>query len=150
MGLKYYRGSDKPKRIRKRFTQTRTWIRQFSWACCKSMQIVKWSIWPTKFDFRSCASRICTGPRFQGRLSLLNRLSLEPWNEKVPNQHPLRILPTQPSQNCWISSSYCFCALFRFLLLILLRRYTKLSHGQSKVWKDAREHEEVLRNKCDW
>merc|ERR1719464_2394817 len=31
MGLKFYRGTDKSKKIRKRFTQTRTWFRQFKW-----------------------------------------------------------------------------------------------------------------------
>ena len=35
MGCKFYRGSDKTKKIRKRFTQTRSWFRQFKWLACK-------------------------------------------------------------------------------------------------------------------
>ena len=31
MGAKFYRGSDKSKKIRKRVTQTRTWFKQFKW-----------------------------------------------------------------------------------------------------------------------
>ena len=31
MGIKFYRGGDKPKKIRKRFTQTRSWFRTFKW-----------------------------------------------------------------------------------------------------------------------
>ena len=35
MGAKFYRGSDKSKKIRKRLTQTRTWFKQFKWIACK-------------------------------------------------------------------------------------------------------------------
>lgn len=35
MGLKFYRGADKPKKLRKRFTQTRSWFRTLKWVCCK-------------------------------------------------------------------------------------------------------------------
>ena len=35
MGAKFYRGSDKAKKIRKRLTQTRTWFKQFKWLACK-------------------------------------------------------------------------------------------------------------------
>ena len=31
MGAKFYRGSDKAKKIRKRFTQTRSWFRGLKW-----------------------------------------------------------------------------------------------------------------------
>ena len=31
MGAKFYRGSDKPKKIRKRFSQTRSWFRTLKW-----------------------------------------------------------------------------------------------------------------------
>ena len=34
MGCKFYRGSDKPKKIRKRFTQTRSWFRTLKWVSC--------------------------------------------------------------------------------------------------------------------
>merc|ERR1712022_85424 len=33
MGMKFYRGADKPKKIRKRFTQSRSWFRTFKWTC---------------------------------------------------------------------------------------------------------------------
>ena len=31
MGMKFYRGAEKPKKIRKRFTQSRSWFRTFKW-----------------------------------------------------------------------------------------------------------------------
>ena len=31
MGMKFYRGADKPKKIRKRFTQNRSWFRTYKW-----------------------------------------------------------------------------------------------------------------------
>ena len=31
--MKFYRGGDKPKKIRKRFTQNRSWLRTFKWTC---------------------------------------------------------------------------------------------------------------------
>lgn len=31
MGAKFYRGADKPKKIRKRFSQTRSWFRTLKW-----------------------------------------------------------------------------------------------------------------------
>ncbi len=31
MGAKFYRGSDKPKKLRKRFSQTRSWFRTLKW-----------------------------------------------------------------------------------------------------------------------
>lgn len=35
MGAKFYRGADKPKKIRKRFSQTRSWFRTLKWTACK-------------------------------------------------------------------------------------------------------------------
>ena len=35
MGGKFYRGADKPKKIKKRVTQTRTWARTLKWVACK-------------------------------------------------------------------------------------------------------------------
>ncbi len=35
MGAKFYRGADKPKKIRKRFSQTRSWFRALKWTACK-------------------------------------------------------------------------------------------------------------------
>ena len=34
MGAKFYRGADKPKKIRKRFFQTRSWARTLKWVAC--------------------------------------------------------------------------------------------------------------------
>merc|ERR1711934_968740 len=31
MGAKFFRGADKPKKLRKRFSQTRSWFRTFKW-----------------------------------------------------------------------------------------------------------------------
>ena len=39
MGVKFYRGADKPKKFRKRFTQTRSWLRTLKWVACKYLII---------------------------------------------------------------------------------------------------------------
>ena len=39
MGIKFYRGADKPKKFRKRFSQTRSWFRTFKWTACKFLPI---------------------------------------------------------------------------------------------------------------
>merc|ERR1712159_396736 len=33
MGVKFFRGADKPKKIRKRLSQSRSWFRSFKWVC---------------------------------------------------------------------------------------------------------------------
>ena len=38
MGCKFYRGADKPKKIRKRLTQSRSWFRMLKWVACKYTQ----------------------------------------------------------------------------------------------------------------
>ncbi len=35
MGAKFFRSADKPKKIRKRWSQTRSWFRTFKWTACK-------------------------------------------------------------------------------------------------------------------
>ena len=69
MGAKFYRGSDKPKKIKKRLTQTRTWFRTLKWVACTSS---------SNPIFRPRPSHINCGPPFQGFLDELNRLSATP------------------------------------------------------------------------
>ena len=40
MGAKFYRGADKPKKLRKRFFQTRSWFRTLKWVACKYYTLV--------------------------------------------------------------------------------------------------------------
>ena len=47
MGAKFYRGSDKSKKIRKRLTQTRTWFKQFKWIACKFSVCFVWKACPS-------------------------------------------------------------------------------------------------------
>ena len=35
MGCKFYRGADKPKKIRKRTVHSRSWFRMLKWVACK-------------------------------------------------------------------------------------------------------------------
>ena len=50
MGCKFYRGADKPKKIRKRFSQSYSWFRTLKWVCCKynthitTLNVVIWPI----------------------------------------------------------------------------------------------------------
>ena len=47
MGAKFYRASDKAKKIRKRVSQTRTWARGLKWVACKynGQQIASEGAW---------------------------------------------------------------------------------------------------------
>ena len=65
MGLKFYRGADKPKKIRKRFTQTRSWFRTLKWVACNQS--------PSHLTKRSRSPYIRGWPSFQGVVGLLNR-----------------------------------------------------------------------------
>ena len=40
MGAKFFRGADKPKKIRKRFSQTRSWFRTLKWVACMYFTII--------------------------------------------------------------------------------------------------------------
>ena len=35
MGIKFYRASEKAKKIKKRLTETRSWFRHYKWVACK-------------------------------------------------------------------------------------------------------------------
>ena len=43
MGIKYYRGSEKPDKIRKRLTMSRYWFRDLKWVACKKYYLNKLS-----------------------------------------------------------------------------------------------------------
>ena len=40
MGLKFYRGSDRPNKIRKRLEQSRSWFRSLKWVACKYTHLI--------------------------------------------------------------------------------------------------------------
>ena len=69
MGAKFYRGSDKPKKIKKRLTQTRTWFRTLKWVACT---------FRSNSIFRPRPPPIHCGPPFQGFLGKLNWLPATP------------------------------------------------------------------------
>lgn len=71
MGAKFYRGADKPKKIRKRFSQTRSWFRTLKWVACKSMPTIY-----KQLSFRSRTSKHGCWPPIQGFLGILNRPAL--------------------------------------------------------------------------
>ena len=135
MGLKFYRGTDKSKKIRKRFTQTRTWFRQFKWLACKCNRTI--CLTP-RLPSRSRSSRVCCRTRIQGWQRLLYRLPFEPRNEAIPDQHPCRFLPTQPNQDSRFLPIMRCRSIFRCFLLRLLR-WIHLPDEQPKVRQDARE-----------
>lgn len=65
MGAKFYRGADKPKKIRKRFTQTRSWFRTLKWVACTILHFFI-------NNFRSRTSHYGCWSSIQGWLGLLS------------------------------------------------------------------------------
>ena len=79
MGAKFYRGSDKPKKIRKRLSQTRTWTRQFYCLACK-LPVSNLTAYPSTSNLLTFAITVqtmpipCTLPVTPLRLLLPTRL----------------------------------------------------------------------------
>ena len=161
MGAKFYRGSDKSKKIRKRLSQTRTWFKQFKWIACKyhHLDIADRFNKPIKAHWwwhslltllfllttRSRASNLGLWPSFQGKQLWLHRSAFAPRHEALPDQHSYALQPVQPSQGCWCRCCRLHCSLFRFILLRLLR-WIHLQDVRQQMRKDVGEHEEVLRD----
>ncbi len=87
MGAKFYRGADKPKKIRKRFSQTRSWFRTLKWTACTFL--ILGHRYPTNllitqifdhslFQYRSRSSHYGCRTSFQGSMGILNRPTLSP------------------------------------------------------------------------
>lgn len=77
MGAKFYRGADKPKKIRKRFSQTRSWFRTLKWVACKynSPNLTVYS--------RSCPSNYGCWTSLQGFLGPLDRSDPTPRPQEI-------------------------------------------------------------------
>ena len=81
MGAKFYRGADKPKKIRKRFFQTRSWFRTLKWVSCKHIT------YPITTVYRSRTSCIRTWTPLQGWLGLLYRPNPSPRSQEIRHQY---------------------------------------------------------------
>lgn len=77
MGAKFYRGADKPKKIRKRLTQTRSWFRTLKWVACRCPS-------PSPSPFRPRAPHDGGGPPLQGLLGPLH------WAGPAPRPQAVR------------------------------------------------------------
>ena len=146
MGAKFYRGADKPKKIRKRFTQTRTWFRQFKWLACKS------PLSPEPVDsplfnltLRSRTSNWRSRTPIQGRWCEKHWHALAPRHEEIPDPDSILVHPTKPSRDCWCSSCSGLIPILRCLLLKLLR-WIHLQDGWGQLPEDDDQLEEVLRD----
>ena len=71
MGAKFFRGADKPKKIRKRVFQTRSWARTYKWTACNKKYLA-YTI------YRSCSSYMGCWTSIQGCLGTFNRLTPSP------------------------------------------------------------------------
>ena len=145
MGAKFYRGSDKSKKIRKRLSQTRTWFKQFKWIACKytiklisrndmsaktPLHILRhnfFSFWLITncsrlllFD-RSRSSHVRDRPPLQGSDGLLYWTARPPRPQAFPDQHALPLLSSQPHQGHGCLRRRCLHPILRLLLLRLLR-----------------------------
>ena len=71
MGAKFYRGADKPKKFRKRFSQTRSWFRTLKWVACMLLNIFQF-IKLIFYLYRSCSSIMGNRTSFQGFMGSFN------------------------------------------------------------------------------
>jgi hypothetical protein len=120
MGAKFYRGADKPKKIRKRFSQTRSWFRTLKWVAC----MFHFSTFPANhFYLRSRSSKHGRWSPIQGKLGILNRSTLAPRSQEI--RHWLTS-PLQASYARQEPIPTCCCRrcnrpLILIILLIILR-----------------------------
>lgn len=132
MGAKQYRGADKPKKIRKRFSQTRSWFRTLKWTACM--------INISQISFRSRPSHMGCWTPLQGKLGFLNRSTLASWLEEIrsPNCRPLQATlpwqePLRPSVSTHLSAH-----IHRLLLSLL--RCQELQYFEWQVPETRRKH----------
>ena len=135
MGAKFFRSADKPKKIRKRFSQTRSWFRTFKWVACKyhlfwltfpqTMPIHWWlldihsrvvSPWAqgscNTQTWRDSPSTILLSSSHQDQAHGLTWWELEPLLELPPPFHPSLIssLPTSEDNHSeWLSQNATPC-----------------------------------------
>ena len=135
MGAKFYRGSDKPKKIKKRLTQTRTWFRTLKWVACKCTLYLTRRPRPPNFHRRTS---------FQGILGKQHRLFAAPRHEKVRYYDPHSLCAPKPTQDCRL---YCSCVKHPFLqhFFQFLFRQCKLQLDQHRMWSHDGWHAEMLR-----
>ena len=135
MGAKFYRGADKPKKLKKRFTQTRTWFRTLKWVACKCV---------LAHPLRPRASYPCGWPPLQGILGLLDWIPPASRHEALPDRDARALRPSQPLQGC-----RCCCCYFNGPLILELLQLV-LRVGQLRLRKhclrqDDERNEELLR-----
>jgi len=93
MGAKFYRGADKPKKIRKRFSQTRSWFRTLKWVACKysTMLIV--------FMIDHAHPNMVAGHPFKGSWVFSTGQLLHPDLKRFAIGSPVLFKPTMPGKN---------------------------------------------------
>lgn len=97
MGAKFYRGSDKPKKIRKRFTQTRSWFRTLKWVACKKFPLFL-TDFNTSIFLRSRASNYGCWPPLQGFMGVLHWPTTPPRREALRTADRCAVQATLPRQ----------------------------------------------------
>ena len=77
MGLKYYRASEKPDKVRKRISMSRYWFRDLKWVACRR----------ARSPSRPRAPHHGAGPPLQGRLVAARGAARPPRHEALPDPH---------------------------------------------------------------
>ena len=157
MGAKFYRGSDKPKKIRKRFSQTRSWFRTLKWVACKSRTSFSkhsvpsidagCTIWLDDSNvyllFRSRSpNNGCRSP-LQGFMGVLHRSTLAPRPEALRHAVSSAVQASLPRQEPLRPPDCCFSASILWLLLGILRPEVT-EHLQRQVQQALWKHEKGI------
>lgn len=158
MGAKFYKDTAKSKKIRKRFTQTRSWFRTLKWLACKCARCDAWiNLAPSAAScadliailaiFRLCPSHLDRRTPFQGRLGSSPRLPAAPGHEALLNCDANSFRTTQPIEDASRNSIPSWLRSFVQLLLPKLLRQQNILPRQPQLRQDARADEALLWNK---
>ena len=87
MGMKFYRGADKPKKINKRVHQTRSWFRTLKWVACNSFYLSYLLVNLITIIIRSCSSYLCCRTSFQRIMGPFFRTAPSPRSQKIFSEY---------------------------------------------------------------
>ena len=116
MGAKFYRGADKPKKIRKRLYQTRSWARTLKWVACIHL-------FTSSHSYRSCSPHLGCWTSIQGIVGPLYRTTLTPRSKKICTLYCCFLQTSLPRKEPLWLTRWTLSSFFRRFLPLLLRYF---------------------------
>ena len=146
MGCKFYRGSDRPKKIHKRLVHSRSWFRMLKWVACKyQFYMLINPQYLFLFNFRSRTSNFRGWSSIQGRTGYVPRLLASSRHEEI--QYSIILLVRSTKTKCHASCRCCRCwfpgSIIRWLLRYILQ-WSFIQRNRTKVLLNDGRHEEML------